>query len=156
MPLRLAVAVLALLLPGNLAVAPPPAWPVSAQTADGATLTVLRGQVALLRPDGSANQPALSGSVVVPGDEIRTLGNTGALITFFSGTEIELGADTVLVVDAVSRQGDRIEVSLKQVFGTTISRVQTLTDPGSSYRIDAGGTVAIVPELADRRPCLSD
>ena len=46
----------------------------SAQVQDGATMTVLRGQVAVVRPDGSAVQPAPSGTVVRPGDEIRTLG----------------------------------------------------------------------------------
>ena len=44
-----------------------------AQVQQGATLTVLRGQVAVVRPDGSAVQPAPSGTVVAAGDEIRTL-----------------------------------------------------------------------------------
>jgi hypothetical protein len=99
---------------------------------DGATLTVLRGQVAVLRPDGSALQPARSGTDVFPGDEIRTVGSAGALITFYSGIEIEMGADTILVVERVSKQGDRVDVALKQALGTTVSRVQTMVDPGSS------------------------
>jgi hypothetical protein len=83
-----------------------------AQVEDGATLTVLRGQVAVLRPDGSAVQPAPSGTVVRRGDEIRTLTATGALITFFAGTEIELGAETILVVERVSRRGEQVDVAL--------------------------------------------
>jgi hypothetical protein len=118
--------------------------PALSQLQEGATLTVLRGQVALVRPDGSAVQPAPSGTVVHAGDEIRTLSATGALITFFAGTEIELGADTILVVDRVSRQGERVDVSLKQVFGATLNRVQTLADPASAYRVEAGGAVAVV------------
>ena len=118
--------------------------PAAAQVEDTATITVLRGEVAVLRPDGSALQPAPSGSVIRAGDEIRTLTPAGALITFFAGTEIELGSGTILVVERVSRQGDRIDVSLKQVFGMTLHRVQTLTDPLSSYRVDAGGAVAVV------------
>jgi len=98
-------------------------------------MTVLRGQVAVIRPDGSA---------VRAGDEIRTLSETGALITFFIGTEIELGEQTILVVERVSRQGERVDVSLRQVFGATLNRVQTFADPGSSYRINAGGAVAVV------------
>ena len=116
----------------------------TAQVADGATLTVLRGEIAVVRPDGSATQPAPSGTTVYAGDELRTLTRSGALITFFVGTEIELGEETILVVERVGRQGERIDIALKQVAGAALSRVQSFTDPGSSYRIEAGGTVALV------------
>jgi hypothetical protein len=115
-----------------------------AQVQDGATLTVLRGQVAVVRPDGSAVQPAPSGTVVKSGDEIRTLTRTGALITFYAGTEIEMGEDTILVVDRVSVNGTKVDISLKQVLGTSLNRVQSLADPTSSYRIDVGGATAVV------------
>ena len=117
---------------------------VNAQVRDGATMTVLRGQVAVLRPDGSATQPAPTGTAVSAGDEIRTLSGAGALITFFAGTEIELGEETILVVERVTRQGDRVDVSLKQVFGASLHRVQTFSDPGSAYRVEVGGAVAVV------------
>ena len=116
----------------------------SAQVEQGATMTVLRGQVAVVRSDGSAVQPAPSGTVVNPGDEIRTLGSTSALITFFVGTEIEMDQNTTIAVEEVSKQGDRIDISLRQTIGTTVNRVQTLTGSGSTYRIDAGGAVALV------------
>jgi hypothetical protein len=116
----------------------------AAQVEQGATMTVLRGEVAVIRADGSAIQPAPSGLLVSPGDEIRTLTPAGALITFFVGTEIELGAGTILVVDEVSRDGDRINISLKQVLGVSVSRVQTLGGAGSSYQVDTGGSVALV------------
>jgi hypothetical protein len=115
-----------------------------AQVQDGATLTVLRGQVAIVHSDGSAIQPAPSGTVVKAGDEIRTLTKTGALITFFAGTEIEMGEDTILAVERVSLNGAKVDISLKQVLGSTLNRVQSLTDPTSSYRIDAGGATAVV------------
>jgi hypothetical protein len=117
--------------------------PVGAQVQRGATMTVLRGEVAVVRPDGSAIQPAPSGTTVDTGDQIRTLTRAGALITFFSGTEIELGADTVLEVREITRNGDRVNVSLEQVAGVTLNRIQTLA-AGSSYQIDAGGAVAVV------------
>jgi len=68
------------------------AIPAAAQVGQGATMTVLQGSVAVIRTNGSAVQPAPSGTEVFPGDEIRTLNQSGALITFFAGTEIELGA----------------------------------------------------------------
>jgi hypothetical protein len=121
-----------------------PVQSASAQVEDGATMTVLRGQVAVVRPDGTARQPAPSGILVYAGDEIRTLSAAGALITFFVGTELELGDDTVIRVEAASRDGERIEVSLTQVLGQTVSRVETFAHPGSSYRVEAGGAVALV------------
>lgn len=116
----------------------------SAQVSDGATMTVLRGEVAILHGDSSAIQPAPSGTTVHVGDEIRTLTRSGALITFFAGSEIELGEETSLAVDRISREGNRIDVSLRQVFGASLHRVHALTDPGSSYRVEAGGAVAVV------------
>jgi hypothetical protein len=118
--------------------------PASAQVQDGATMTVLRGQVAVVRADGSAMQPAPSGTVVRAGDEIRTLSQSGAVITFFIGTEIELGEETTLAVEQVARDGGRIDVALRQVFGVSLHRVQALADPASSYRVEVGGAVAVV------------
>jgi hypothetical protein len=117
---------------------------VLAQPQDGATMTVLRGQVAVLHGDGGIAQPAPSGTLVRVGDEIRTLTQSGALITFFTGTEIELGNETSLVVDRIDRAGDRINISLKQVFGASLHRVQVLSDTGSSYQVEVGGTIAVV------------
>ncbi|MGE3911507.1 MAG: Calx-beta domain-containing protein [Chloroflexota bacterium] len=139
--IRLALAALFIWLALLPAVPPPIAF---SQVKDGATMTVLRGQVAIIRADGSAIQPAPSGTTVTVGDEIRTLTKTGALITFFSGTEIEMGEDTILAVDRISIDGTKVDISLKQVFGTTLNRVQSLTDPASVYRIDAGGATAVV------------
>jgi FecR protein len=140
--LRPAGRLLLLLLIAVALVLPP--GEVRAQVQQGATLTILRGQIALVRADGSAIQPAPSGSTVNAGDEIRTISRSGALITFFTGTEIELGEETILVVEQASQQGDRIDVSLRQVFGATVNRVQALADSGSTYQIQAGGAVALV------------
>jgi hypothetical protein len=121
-----------------------PARAVAAQVQQGATLTVLRGQIALIRADGTVLQPARSGEAISVGDEIRTISKAGALVTFFSGTEIEMGEDTVLVVDQINKQGDKVDISLKQVFGATLNRVQTVAGSGSTYQIEAGGAVALV------------
>lgn len=118
--------------------------PVAAQVQQGATMTVLRGQVAVIRGDGSAVQPASSGTTVNIGDQIRTLSQGGALVTFFSGTEIEMGEETILAVDSIDRSGDNVNISLRQVFGSSIHRVQTLTGSDSTYRVEAGGAVALV------------
>jgi hypothetical protein len=118
-----------------------PGW---SQTEDGATMTVLRGEVAVLRSNGTAVQPAVSGTVIFGGDEIRTLTSAGALVTFQVGTEIELGNDTIVTIERVSRQGERIDVSVKQVQGASLHRVASFNTPGSAYRVDAGGAVVQV------------
>jgi hypothetical protein len=115
-----------------------------AQVQQGATVTVLRGEIAVVSASGAAVQPAPSGTTVGVGDEIRTIGRASALVTFFAGTEIELGADTILVVEQLSKDGDRIDIELRQVLGATVHRVQTLAGSGSTYQIQAGGAVALV------------
>ena len=134
---------MALMVAVVLLVAPGPSL-VRAQARDRATMTVLRGEVAVLPAAGGALQPAPSGTVVQSGDEIRTLSRSGALITFFAGTEIELGDETSLVVEHVAQDGGRVDISLRQVFGASLHRVQSLSDPGSTYQIDVGGAVAVV------------
>ena len=118
---------------------------VLGQVDEGATLTVLRGTVALMRTDGSAVQPAPSGTVVHAGDRIATVGPAGALVTFFVGTEIELGSDTTIAVQEVKADPTgRINVTVENVLGSTVHNVATLTGAGSSYQVVAGGTVALV------------
>jgi hypothetical protein len=133
-----------LVLPALLALFIAPSDPSTAQGQQGATLTVLSGQVAVIHADGSAVQPAPSGSTLSEGDEVRTLGGSGALVTFFGGAEVELGEETVLVIERLGREGDRVNISLKQAFGITVNRLQTAVGVNASYRVDAGGAVALV------------
>src|SRR5690606_6596242 len=60
------------------------------------------------------------------------------------GSEIELGGDTTIVLRDLGQQGQQTTISIESVLGTTIHRVVTLTDPSSTYRVDSGGTVALV------------
>jgi hypothetical protein len=110
----------------------------------GATLTVLRGSAGVVRADGTPLSPAASGITLGRGDRVATLGRSSALVTFFEGSELELGGDTTIIIRDLDRQGGRTTVSIESVVGTMLSRVVTLTDPGASYRIEAGGTVALV------------
>lgn len=109
--------------------------PLQAQTASGATLTVLRGAAAVRKADGTPLSPAPSGLTIGVGDQVSSLASSSALVTFFDGSELELGADTSLTVQEMAGQGGRTTISVQSVFGATIHRVVTLTDPGSSSRI---------------------
>jgi len=102
---------------------------VFGQVDEGATLTVLRGTVALTRTDGSTLQPATSGTIIHAGDHISTVGPAGALITFFAGTEIELGAETTIAIQDVRTNANGvIDVTIENVLGSTVHRVATLTN----------------------------
>src|SRR5262245_23001698 len=68
------------------------------QVSPGATLTVLRGLVAVSRPDGTAVFPAGTGLTLAIGDIVGTLERTSAIITFFSGSEVQLGSNTTMVI----------------------------------------------------------
>lgn len=109
---------------------------ILAQTS--ATMIVLRGEVAVVRGEGDAVQPAASGTLVYIGDEVRTLSQSGALITFFVGTRVELGEDTVVGIERISRQGERVDVSLKQIAGAAIYQVAPLT-AGARYAVGTAG-----------------
>ena len=116
--------------------------PLLAQTATGATLTVLRGAAAVRKADGTPLSPAPTGLTIGVGDQVASLANSSALITFFDGSELELGADTALIIQEMASQGGRTTIAVQSVFGATLHRVVTLTDPNSTYRVEAGGTVA--------------
>ena len=118
---------------------------VLGQVATGATLTVIRGTTSVVRGDGSAVQPAATGLTLNAGDRIATIGRGSALVTFFDGTEVELGENTTIrIQETESRPGGQITIVLENVLGSTLHKVATLTNPGSSYEIVSGGSVALV------------
>jgi hypothetical protein len=121
-----------------------PASPALSQPAAGATLTVLRGTVNVLRADGSTVGPAASGLDLGIGDQVATLALSKALVTFFDGTEIELEADTTLVLRDIVVTGTKTAITVESLVGSSVHRVATLVDPGSTYQVKAGGTVALV------------
>src|SRR5262245_53914396 len=117
----------------------PSAW---SQVSPGASLTVLRGQVAVKRPDGTAVFPAGSGTTLALGDVVGTLDRTRAIVTFFSGTEIELGSNTTIVIRRLDRDLlEEAQIGIENVIGLTVIRVP----PGApAVQMIAGDTVAVI------------
>jgi hypothetical protein len=120
------------------------AAPGDAQIQDGATLTVIRGTTLVVRADGSVLQPAVSGTTLTVGDRISTLALSGALVTFFEGSEVEMGSEASIAIRELSAQGARVNITLESIVGSTIHHVVALSDPGSSYRVESGSTVGLV------------
>ncbi|MFN8636154.1 MAG: hypothetical protein U0893_20075 [Chloroflexota bacterium] len=114
------------------------------QIAFGATLTVLRGTTSVVRADGTAVMPASTGLSLNVGDRVATVGRAAALVTFFDGSEVELGADTTISIQDLQGGGGVIRIIVEMVLGSAVHHVATLTDPGSYYKIVAGDTVTLV------------
>ena len=80
------------------------------------------------------------------GDTIKTGNVSGAEITFFDGSTIELEAGTqieILSLAVVCSTGVTT-ITLLQTIGTTISRVTALLDPASSYKVETPSGAAAV------------
>jgi len=80
------------------------------------------------------------------GDIIKTGDDSGAEITFFDGSTIELEAGTQIEITSLDSSPDTgtKTITLMQTIGTTISRVTKLLDPASSYAIETASGVAAV------------
>jgi VCBS repeat-containing protein len=78
------------------------------------------------------------------GDNLKTGDDSGAEITFFDGSTMELEAGTEIKILSLDIACDTSvsTITLEQTIGTTISRVTKLLDPGSSYEIETPTGVA--------------
>jgi VCBS repeat-containing protein len=80
------------------------------------------------------------------GDVIKTGDDSGAEITFFDGSTIELKPGTEIEIASLDISPDTgsTTITLQQTIGTTISRVTKLLDPASSYEVETPTGVAAV------------
>lgn len=115
-----------------------------AQVGAGATLVVLSGAVAVQQASGATVSPARTGLTLGVGDQVSTSANAGALISFFDGSEVELAPETSLQIRELASAGAQSRIGLAAIAGASIHTVVALTDPGSSYRVEAGSTVLLV------------
>lgn len=124
------------------AVLPPPA--ADSQVQPGASLFVLRGTVAVSRADGTAVYPAGTGLTLAVGDMVGTLDRTRALVTFFTGSEIELGSNTSIVIRRLDRDLlEQASVTLQHITGLTV--IRTPDDPtNAAVRVLTGDTVSLI------------
>jgi hypothetical protein len=80
------------------------------------------------------------------GDSIKTGDDSGAEITFFDGSTIELKPGTEIEIASldISTDTGSTTISLKQTIGSTVSRVTKILDPASSYEVETPSGVAAV------------
>jgi VCBS repeat-containing protein len=113
------------------------------------TLTILsitEGDVFVIKAGTDSWTEAEVGMSLEAGDSIKTGDSSGAEITFFDGSTIELEAGTEIEVVSLDISADTgsTTITLEQTMGTTISRVTKLLDPASSYEIETPTGVASV------------
>ena len=118
-----------------------PSPDVLSQVGPGASLTVVRGSVSVTRPDGTAIYPAGSGLTLAIGDIVGTLERTRAIVTFFSGSEVELGSNTTIVIRRLDRDLlDSANVTVEHLSGLTVIRINN----GQPVRMTTDDTVAVI------------
>ncbi len=80
------------------------------------------------------------------GDTVKTGEDSGAEITFFDGSTMDMEADTqieILSLDVVCSTGVTT-ISLRQMIGDTVSLVTRILDPASSYEVETpSGVVGV-------------
>jgi CSLREA domain-containing protein len=134
---RAAPVLLALLLVAT-AVRPSAGMPLR-QRADVAAIAAATGSIAVTHADGSVASPAPVGLVLGAGDRVATLDRSSATLSLPSGTTVELGAATTLVVRSL---GGPDGVVLEAVVGSTVHRAAG-TPAAAGYRVLAGDTVTV-------------
>ena len=113
------------------------------------TLTILsitEGEVFVMKAGADDWIEATVEMSLEVGDIIKTGDDSGAEITFFDGSTIELEAGTQIEITSLDTSPDTgtKTITLMQTVGTTISRVTKLLDPASSYAIETPSGVAAV------------
>jgi len=79
------------------------------------------------------------------GDIIKTGDDSGAEITFFDGSTVELQPGTEVEIASLAITGtDSTTVTLEQTIGATISRVVNIIDPASRYEVETATGAAVV------------
>jgi VCBS repeat-containing protein len=115
----------------------------------GSTLTILSistGNVSVMKAGTDSWTGAQAGTELEVGDTIKTGDDSGAEITFFDGSTMDMEAGTaieILSLDLACSTGVTT-ITLMQTIGTTISRVTKLLDPASSYEVETPEGVAAV------------
>ncbi len=111
------------------------------------TLTILsitEGDVSVMKAGTDSWVEAQIGMSLEIGDTIKTGDDSGAEITFFDGSTMELEAGTEIEILSLDLSCDTgvTTITLTQTIGTTISRVTKLLDPASSYEVETPTGVA--------------
>lgn len=100
-----------------------------------AWLQAASGTVAVARADGSAVQPARPGTTLGPGDRIATVGRSSATLDLPGLGQIDLGADSTIVLRELRWDGADLVLVAEIVHGMTVHRLSPASGTRIGYRI---------------------
>jgi uncharacterized repeat protein (TIGR01451 family) len=128
--------------------AEPPSPPPQTTTSPSTPLTVLSivgGDVYVMRAGTETWGPATVGMTLEPGDSIKAGGGANAQITFFDGSTIDLDESSIVGVSELGiADSGTTTIRLTQQLGKTVSRVTKLADPASRYEVETPAAIAAV------------
>ncbi len=109
-----------------------------------ATLTVLTEQVTVVGGPSGTSHEGFNGEIIAAGDRVLTDAGGSAIVTFFDGSELELGANTEVLLQALGQtECGGVLVQIAQAGGLTIHRVTELGQQ-SNYQLQTPNTIALV------------
>jgi len=109
------------------------------------TITSVTGNVEIFNAESNTREEANDGAKLVDGTKVKTSPDSQALLTFFDGSTLELGADTEIEIESVQYRNEGPNaIVIKQWVGKTWSRVVELVNPNSSYEIITPSASAVV------------
>ncbi len=124
----------------------PTPTPVPAASSTPLTiLSIIGGDVYVLKAGTETWEKAEVGTTLQPGDIVKSAKGSHAEVTFFDGSTIELEQSTELAMSELGIDDNgSTTIRLVQSLGKTISRVKKLTDPASRYEVETPAAIAAV------------
>lgn len=108
----------------------------------GATLKVLVSPVEVQLDQSDLFVPATDGQMLNQGDVVRTGLDGLALVTFFDGSESQLGGETTVQIERAEAI-PTLQIALLQTAGVTLNHVVPMP-PGGSFRTDTPAATGLV------------
>jgi len=100
-----------------------------------AHLGTVSGTVAVTHANGLAVQPAGSGTPLGAGDRIATLGKASAIIDLPGIGQIELGAETTVIIQELRTASGATIITVEVVQGMIVSRLSPAPDTRLDFRV---------------------
>ena len=100
-----------------------------------ARLGAVSGIVAVTYANGSAIQPAGPGTNLGAGSRVSTVGTASAIVELPGIGQVELGADTTIVIHELRAEGGTAAIEIEIVQGTIVNRLAPTADTRLDYRV---------------------
>jgi plastocyanin len=119
-----------------------------------AHLASVTGTVAVTFANGSSLQPSTVGTSLGPGDRVSTVGKASAAVEIPGVGQVELGADTTIIIDALGLSpgfdAGTMIVAIQIVKGMLVNRLEPNGDRRLAYRVvdPSGGATALATTSA--------